>query len=299
MKAVLRNTSYTKSIFYKLKFNMLKEPENTLEEGYDFQKTTLSIPIPTQGPHNVYSSIDSGERLTLKDVNFASYDPILHQQYKQFYKFEVYNHVDVFKTWGSQVEVSHVDFNECYIQHTRMKVDFFKVTFTDTTIENVLFKNGEFNGCRFTHTSFINCQFKNCTFNNCTFDCVVFKDCDMDKTFIKNCHLSGRFINCYLLVSFDYTEMYLNLFDDCFGMCKQWGCYYPYKETRSIGTSFVHMIKEKEFITMLNQATGCGIKSCVKVITDEEFTIMLNKVIGISWVKVIMDEKFTTRCNRE
>lgn len=152
MKAILNNATYTKSIFYKLKFNLNKEREKTLEEGYDFYKTTISIPMMTEDPHDVYNSIHTGNYCTLKDVKFASYDALLHKKYKQFYNNQVYNNVDVFQTWWGYYEMRHVDFNQCYIQNTDIDVYFFKIQFNDTTIENVNFKNMNFEHCQMTHT---------------------------------------------------------------------------------------------------------------------------------------------------
>lgn len=252
MKAVLRNTNYTKSIFYKLNFNLEKEPVKILSEGYQVQKGSLSIPMMEQDPHNVYNNMPTGNYFTLKDINIAIYNQELHEQYKQFHENRVYNWVDVFQTWWGYYESSHVHFNQCYIQDSDISVAFFKVTFNETTIENVHFKRVDFENCKFIHTTFVNCQFENCKFKGCTFNCTVFLNCDI-KSLIKTCHLSGRFIRCDLNITFEYTEMWPNLFEDCVATGTQWGCYYPFIEKHKNHTSFQHHFTNKEFANLLNK----------------------------------------------
>ena len=175
--AKLRNTSFTKSKFTNLKFNIHPEPNKDRSEGYNFEPTPISFPIIGADPNNVYNNICYGHSEPIT-MNFAAYDKKLHRLYKEYYQDCEYSQADVFKCWWGYPEILCVDFKESLIESTQMD----GIHFHSTLLSYTVFKNVIFNNMTFVRSTISNSIFEDCTFNKCTFMKIKFTD--------------SQFVNC-------------------------------------------------------------------------------------------------------
>lgn len=238
MNAVLRNTTFTKSLFYKLKFNLQPEPYRISSEGY----------LRQYGP----ISIQTGEYNINLKTNFSYYDEKLHQTYKKYYSNQSFNSVDVFKTYWGNYEIYCVEFNQSVIQSSQMNDYFHKVIFSNCTIEDVRFSTN-FTKSKFINTVFNKCHFAICLFDHHVFENVTFTDCVINHSNMKMCDLSVKFVNCqFNNSSFNYCNIDHLIFNGCKDInVYQHGCHYNKKQSDDILT-YQHHITNEEFNELLN-----------------------------------------------
>jgi len=253
---MFRNTNFKNFVFNRLKFNLKKEPIKNEKEGYVIQKGTLSIPLMGDDPYNVYSSMPTGEYFTIKDIDILIYNKKLHKKFRKYHKNGNITTVDVFETWWGYYEIYRVVFVNSVIKNTNFhkRINFNKSSFHDTSIENCIFDKITFDTCLFEYTTIVDCQFISCQFKHTNLINTVFLQCKFNESTFNNCKISGRMIECDIIIDFKYCEMYKNLFEKCNHIkCDNWDCYYPYYEEYSIGKSWVHYIKDEEFNKMLTR----------------------------------------------
>ena len=228
MKAVLRNTSFTKSLFTKLKFNLQPEPYKIQAEGYQHRNVMIDHELK----------------------NVCYYDQKLHQLYKKYYANQHYQHVDVFKTYFGHYEIYCVNFDQSIIQSSQIKDDLHKVNFSDTTIEDVHFSTN-FIKSSFNNTIFKHCVFSICLFNQCQFKNVIFENCQIHFSHMKHCHLNTTFTNTpFKNTSFSYCHL-----DTTFTRCTydnvyQHGCTTNKHDIHSLSTSFTCSLSDHDFNKM-------------------------------------------------
>lgn len=209
--ASLRNAIHFNATFNRIKFFNILGNTKKLKDGYDFKPTTISFSIIEQDPSNHYSSITTGHAEPMQ-INFAQYDQILHQSYKNYSINQTYDSGNIGSSFWHKNNIGFVDFIQTTIQFT----NFDKISMTDTYIidcdlhdnvydsmmfEYCYFENTHFSGSIMSHVRFHNCHFKNVEFSDLTIQNCSFFKCMIDNIIFSNinvmsdCYFQGGEIN--------------------------------------------------------------------------------------------------------
>lgn len=230
----LRNATFTKCKFNHVTFNRLPEISiKEKEEGYQIAYGGIKMPIMTQDQHNVYNHICVGWTKPIGDKVYI-YDKDTHALYKKYFNNESYNICNVHRNYWSGHEISHVDFVDSCMENTTInEIKFLhgsfdgvivdNVTFNDVEFDDYIIKNTIFNHCKFNKVTFYKNSLTGNQFNQCSFDNGYFWECRISKSNQFN-HANGKKIVFQLtkmdrniLTLFDKTEVKLSFCQDFSG----------------------------------------------------------------------------------